>query len=351
MKKPLLECLKIIIITAMVYFSVRYLLPLVLPFFIALLAAKLMHPIVERLNRFLKIKKGLISVFVSGIFLLITGRVLWGILKRVFTQARSLFDNMDVFQEKIEGYFSGICNILSGVTGIHADTINSAISERLPDIWGHFQEKVLPVLMNGSLGYAKNIFFIVGVGVITCVSTVLILNDYTNMREKLRKSILGNSCLKVCRRVYSAGGAYFKSQLIIMAAVSVVCMIGLFFAGNEYALVAGWGIGLCDALPFLGTGTIFIPWAILQIADGKYMIAAIYAAIYVICTLLREILEPKLLGDRLGIHPVMILISIYIGLYLYGIWGFAMGPFTYILIKEIWKEIKVQEEVDDADLP
>jgi len=344
LKQPLLEVLKIIIIAIIVYISIRWLLPLVLPFFIALLAAKLMHPLVDRLNRFLRIKKGVISIFVSGLFLFLTGGVLWQVLKKLFVQAKNLFGNLGVYQEKAAGFWSGVCDLISGVTGIHVDTINSTITEKMPDIWTQFQEKFLPALMNGSFAYAKNIFVLVGVGVITCVSTVLILNDYTNIRDKMEKSVLGTSCLQVCRRVYSAGGAYFKSQIIIMITVSVVCVIGLFFAGNEYALMAGWGIGLCDALPFLGTGTIFIPWAILEIAKGKYMVAAIYAVIYVLCTLLREILEPKLLGNKLGIHPVLIIVTIYIGLYIYGLWGFALGPMTYILIREIWKEVRVKEE-------
>ena len=93
---------------------------------------------------------------------------------------------------------------------------------------------------------------------------------------------------------------------------SLVCIIGLFCTGNSYALLAGMGIGLCDALPFLGTGTIFIPWAILEIVNGRYLMAAVYAVIYTIANLTRELLEPKLVGDKLGISPLAVVISVYV---------------------------------------
>ncbi len=66
------------------------------------------------------------------------------------------------------------------------------------------------------------------------------------------------------------------------------------------------------------------------------MLASIYAAIYTICTLIREILEPKLLGNKLGMPPLTVIISMYVGLKIYGLWGFVLGPLSYILIKEIY---------------
>ena len=159
------------------------------------------------------------------------------------------------------------------------------------------------------------------------------------MKLGLEKSVLGRSVLAVFRRVYQAGGGYLKAQVLIMLVVSGVCIIGLFCTGNPYALLAGMGIGLCDALPFLGTGTIFIPWAVIEIIHGRYVMAAVYAVIYTIANLTRELLEPKLVGDKLGMPPLAVIASVYIGLGIFGLWGFALGPLSYILIREIRREI------------
>ena len=142
------------------------------------------------------------------------------------------------------------------------------------------------------------------------------------------------------RRVYHAGGGYVKAQFLIMLMVTTVCVIGLFCTGNSYALIAGAGIGFCDALPFLGTGTILIPWAVIELLQGKYLLAAAYAVIYTISTLTRELLEPKLVGNKLGMPPLVVVGAVYVGLRVYGLWGFALGPVSYILIREIWRELQ-----------
>ena len=69
------------------------------------------------------------------------------------------------------------------------------------------------------------------------------------------------------------------------------------------------------------------------------MLAAIYTVIYTICTLMREILEPKLVGNKLGMHPLSVIVSMYVGIGIYGLRGFALGPLSYILIKEIYLTI------------
>ena len=67
--------------------------------------------------------------------------------------------------------------------------------------------------------------------------------------------------------------------------------------------------------------------------------AAVYAVIYTITNLTRELLEPKLVGDKLGMPPLAVIVSVYIGLGIFGLWGFALGPISYILIREIRREI------------
>lgn len=170
------------------------------------------------------------------------------------------------------------------------------------------------------------------------ISTILILKDYGKMRETLEHHPVGNMALKICRRTYEAGGAYIKIPDYHYVYYHCDLCIGTVFSGNEYALLTGCGIGICDAMPFLGTGTIFVPWAIIELIQGRYMLAAIYTIIYTVCSLMREILEPKLLGNKLGMHPLAVIVSMYVGLKIYGLWGFALGPLTYILIKEIYYE-------------
>ena len=132
----------------------------------------------------------------------------------------------------------------------------------------------------------------------------------------------------------SAAGAYLKAHLSIMGIITTVCIGGFFLLRIPYAFGIGLAVGVFDALPFFGTGTVLVPWALLDFLLGNYGNAAGCLAIYVVCSLIRQLLEPKLVGKRLGVPPLAVLASIYIGIQIYGGMGLVMGPVSALLLYE-----------------
>lgn len=330
---------KLLGITLAVYVSIRWLLPLVIPFFIAFLLAKLLNPLVEKLEEKLKWNRSVWSALLVGLLFVMLGLLLGIFLKTLLEQIKNVVGHMEIYQRQAEGFFEDCCGQVELLTGIRAESIQDGVERKLPVLLEEMKGSFVPALMNGTISYAKNIFLCVGICFVIIISTILILKDYRKIRSSLEHHPIGRMGLGVCRRTYEAGGAYIKAQFIIMLVITGICVAGLYLSGNEYALLTGCGIGICDAMPFLGTGTVFIPWAVIKVLQGEYMLAAIYAVIYTICTLMREILEPKLLGNKLGMHPLSVIVSIYVGLGIYGLWGFAFGPLSYILIREIYLTI------------
>jgi predicted PurR-regulated permease PerM len=103
----------------------------------------------------------------------------------------------------------------------------------------------------------------------------------------------------------------------------------------------GIGIGILDALPIFGTGTILIPWAILCFFGKNWGEGLILLALYLICYFMRELLEAKLMGSRVGLTSLETLISMYVGLQLFGIAGLFLGPIGLLIIEDL---IKAAEE-------
>lgn len=101
-------------------------------------------------------------------------------------------------------------------------------------------------------------------------------------------------------------------------------------------VLVGCGIGLCDALPFFGTGTVFIPWLLFKVFCGQYLLAGAYGIIYLICNFTREFLEPKLIGSKLPFIRCCVDCT-YVGLCVFGVFGFFLGPVAGLLIAEIYK--------------
>lgn len=336
MKKSVQSIVKIIGITLAVYAGLRWLLPVVIPFFISFVLAKLLNPMVEKLNKKWKWKRGVWSSILVGLLSLLAILAILIFLKTFFEQVKNVVENMEFYRQQADLLWDNCCVQVEHITGIQSETIHEEVEKQFPIVIKQMQNTVLPSVMNETMLYAKNIFLYIGVCFVIVISTILILKDYQKIRAGLEHHPVGNISLQVCRRTYEAGGAYIKAQFLIMLVITAICVAGLYLSGNKYALLTGCGIGICDAMPFLGTGTIFVPWAIFKITQGEYMMAAIYAVIYAICTLMREILEPKLLGNKLGMPPLTVVVSIYVGLNIYGLWGFMLGPLTYILVREIY---------------
>ncbi|MBQ9151486.1 MAG: AI-2E family transporter, partial [Clostridia bacterium] len=102
--------------------------------------------------------------------------------------------------------------------------------------------------------------------------------------------------------------------------------IGLALLRVPYAFILALLLAVVDLLPLLGTGIILIPWALVCLLLGQVKLGIGLLVLYAVATLVRQILEPKLIGDGLGLHPLVSLLSMYAGLRLFGVWGMILAP-------------------------
>lgn len=336
-EKPWSDALKIIGITIAVYCGMRYILPIVFPFFLAVLLAILLHPVIEKIEKKLKISRGLLSFLVlMGVTLIVAIPICW-IAWKLLRQACGFLSEYHLWKGEMDKIWCCGCERISAISGIKAEIIQDWGNGQADQIGKEIEEKWLPFFMNCSVSGLKGLASFSWKLIVTMVATVLVMADFENLRGKSRQNQIGQIVEKIGSNILHVSGKYFKAQLMILSIVCCICVVGLFLAGNRYALLAGIGVGICDALPFLGTGTIFIPWLILCLFEGKYLFAVLYGAIYVISTLAREFLEPKLVGKGAGAHPLAVIFSIYVGIYAYGAAGVILGPLSALLICEIYK--------------
>lgn len=346
-RRSLLQLLKIAMITALVYLAFRYLLGLIFPFLIAYGIAVLLNPLLEKINKKCQIKRGILSALLVLLTFGLVGGILGGAGYALVIQGKKFVENYDVFVKRGAHAWQTCCDRVEDICGIRAGCVDRYVSSHAPMIWEKCQTQIIPKVMDYSIGYARGLLVGFSILVVIAVSTILILADYPNIRKKIAEHPIGNLTYRIGRNMKSAGGTYLKAQLIILLIISAICCVGLFLTGNHYAILAGCGIGLCDALPFFGTGTVFIPWLLIKVFCGQYLLAAAYGIIYLICNFTREFLEPKLIGTRLSIHPMMVLISTYIGLCIFGVFGFFLGPVAGLLILEIYKVTEEKQEKEE----
>lgn len=322
-------------ITLGVYAVLRFLLPYVIPFLIALLLAKWIHPLVWKLKRGRKLAG---SISLIAVFLAAAGTVILGVYALSFP-CQKLFDNRDRLIAQCTDFWYGCCCQVEKTLGISLDGINVFWKERFAGVGEALQQTILSGIMGWSTKSIRLMLSWCGILIVVVVGSFYILHDYDGIRERAAGSAWGSFLVKLGRKVLGTLGTYLRTQCIIIAVVSVICVAALWLCKNPYAVVIGIVIGICDALPFLGTGTIFVPWAIIDLLRGKLGLACIYALTYAVCTFIRELLEPRLMGQKLDVHPVAMMMSIYIGLCVYGITGVLLGPVSFILIREIGRQL------------
>lgn len=323
-------------VTTAVYFAMKYVLPIVVPFLFGALLAVMLNPTVEKIVRKTGKGRSVVSMLLVSLVLAVVGTFCFFIGRAACMQLAALFQNADVIESGIREIWCDGCSKIESILGVQFGEAEELFVNLRSRARLGFQNNTLPYLLKNSVSYARAAFSFMGIALVSVISAMLILTDYPQIVKVLGQSEAGRLVSRVKRHAQEAGGTYLKAQVMILAVISVICVIGLFLTGNPYALLAGMGIGLCDALPFVGTGTIFVPWMIIDLVNGKYVMAAVYAVLYVVCSFVRQILEPRLIGGRLGYPPIVVLMSIYIGVHVYGVSGVFLGPVSAFLIWELY---------------
>lgn len=136
-------------------------------------------------------------------------------------------------------------------------------------------------------------------------------------------------------------GSYLKAEIILIVIAFVQVFIGLYIfkwlgLNIEYPFLAALGIGFIDALPILGSGTVMIPWAFISAINGDITLAISLLILYIIISIVRQFIEPKIVSKQIGIHPIFTLIAMYTGFKLIGILGLLVGPIALIILKNVY---------------
>lgn len=326
---------KVIGTGAAVYFGFRYILPLFAPFLFAWLLALAVRRPTDFLYRKLKIPPlfgGACSLILLSGFI---GALLFYLGRMLIGQITLLLENYTVYEQLFEQCVDSACGYCDNMFHIDTGTTYRMVENGIGSVTRTIQEDVLPTLTKQSLKAAASVAGLLAGIFITFMSAVLLVKDMEEYKEGYRNSPFYKELHRVTERLSEAGAAYLKTQGILIALVAACCTVGLLFVKPEYALLLGILIAVFDAFPVLGSGLILIPWAVWSGFTGNLLHAAVLATIYIACQVIRELLEPKLLGDKIGLKPVYTLMAMYVGVKLFGIAGFLLGPFGLIIIMAV----------------
>lgn len=325
-------------IIAGVYLGMKYLVPLVVPFLIAGLLVCWSWPFLRWIKRHLHIR----PPYVMAVFLLAAaGLTAWGCWATGREIGRLAVNLGSVLETRgqIEEILYDCCDSVSEIFHVEASGLRIFVTDQINVFRDQARQNILPGAFGSSWQFLKGAGSWAAMLIVAGIAMLLISADFEEIQEMGRRYPLYEKAVAFLRGILHAIGGYLRAQCIIMGIVMLLCILGVWISGSARAPVAvGIGIGFLDALPVFGTGTVFVPWILIKLLQKEYVSAIILAVTYGSCMLTREFLEPKLIGKRLGVLPVVILMSVYVGVKLYGFGGILLGPLSVLMIRELWEQ-------------
>lgn len=334
----------LLLLTGAVYFFLEYISPLIAPILIAMLFVTIFGPLLKKMQEKLHIHRqigAVILLLVAGIA--IVGLV-WILFSWIVGSLPQWVGGLDAIEGELTGVVSGVCSTVGKALGVDSTYLEETMLRNINDGIDYVQYRVVPGMLSQSLEYVKIIAALGGFFITFIITTVLLAKDYDDIMNRMLDREEFHVLLEVICGVIRYIATFVKAQLIIISIMAVVAGTTLGIAGIRHGVL--WGIlaGLLDALPFIGTGIVLIPLALVQLFYGHYGSAVVCIVLYVACIFLREFLEPKLIGRRMGITPLAVLLSLYAGIQLFGIWGIIKGPLGFIIIYETYLSLQRRNE-------
>lgn len=285
-----------------VYLVLRFLLPMVLPFFLAWTTVGFLTYVQTKIH----LPLFPLSICYLVLFFLLCGSAVFCGCYLLYEPCYRLLPVCQSYWEQFSDYLVFIPQSFSG-----------QIAQTVPSV----------------LTCAFGIF-------LYFISVLLFAKDWKRFRSLLEKLPFFQQTANAGRRINHAVKGWIRAQFKIMVIISIQCGIGYYFLGIQGS--AFWAVltGIVDALPVFGTGTVFLPWILIVVLQKRYQFAVWLGLLYAVTWLTRELLEPKLLGDGLGLLPICFLISVIAGMELFGVLGLFTGPFGVLLVKELWAELE-----------
>ncbi|MGN0142937.1 MAG: sporulation integral membrane protein YtvI [Roseburia sp.] len=322
--------------------ALKFLGPVLLPFGVAFLVAAALAKPVDGIAKHIGVKRKAVSAVTVLLAYAVVGVAVYFLGYRIVKLA----------YESFLGAVSFLTETMLPAISRVAETVEHALAG-----WNESGARILGRESSGLLQQAGNVvdemsktlmekISDVAVGIpgfclkvlIAIIATVFMEMDYHEMMAFIAKQLPGNRCrvMADCKKnVMQMFGKCIASYVLILMLTFIELLVGLLLLRVDGALVIAFVIAVLDILPVLGTGTVLLPWGVIAIIVGDFGMGIGILVLYLVITVVRNIVEPKLVGKQIGLSPIVTLPCMLVGLKFFGIIGMVGGPLAAALLKNL----------------
>ncbi len=345
-KRIMVICFYVLLGALGLYFLSRYVFRWLWPIIVALLVGMLLQPIIRFLERKLKFPHRLASILTVLVLYIGVGYLLGAVVYKLVAELSVLASSIPGYVSKlninlgnIEAYFKSMfANMPIIGSNDLFDIVWSNLSSSIVSMLSGLSSSIITSLPSFLTSVAQLVPSLLLAIIIMIVSSVYFATDYEKIKsffgyqisEKTKEKI------KTARdHLFRTIVKYIRAYLLVMLITGAELYLGLSIIGQSYALILAIVISIIDVLPVLGTGAVLIPWGIIWILTGNTWKGVAILLLYVAVTVVRQIIEPKIVGQYIGLYPLITLVAMYAGLRILGVVGLFLFPIAIIILKEL----------------
>ncbi|NTW71070.1 MAG: sporulation integral membrane protein YtvI [Eubacteriaceae bacterium] len=311
------------------------------PFIIALILSFAIEPLIRFIVNKTKIPRNIASFMCVIMILVVLILMIIFLAAKLVTEAKDLFEILPSFFNNMVTMFSEftkngnsfVIDLPEEVVSFLNDTIQNLISSVAT-----LANALIAQIFSTAVSIPSAIFFIF----ITVISTYFLSSDREKFIRFVKNQVPENWYSKIIfikNDILHSVLQLIRAYMIIMSITFTEIFIGLTIIGVQYAFFIAVIIAVFDIMPVLGTGGIVIPWIVYSFVTDNSELGFSLLILYGIVVLVRQLLEPKIVGHQIGVHPLITLAAIYVGLKTIGAAGIILGPITFLVLRSIFEVV------------
>ena len=317
-----------------------------MPFLIAFIISLMIEPLIKYIMKKTKLTRRTSSIIIFIIVSIILLGILAWIIITLFSESSSLLQGLNNYFDKASVQVQELIQRLNFDKIKLSDEVLNIVQESSGDFLQTVSNWIRNAL-NGLINIVTKIPEIaicVGITILAlyfiCVDKIYILDQIEYHLPKVWVKRLSNHLKELIQTL----GGYLKAEATLILVSFIISLVGLYILSFlnfniQYQLLMALFIGFVDALPILGSGTVMVPWAIISGLNGDLSLGIAILALFIIMSIVRQFLEPKLVSKNIGVHPIFTLIAMYTGFKITGVIGLLLGPIVLIIIKNIFANL------------
>lgn len=325
-----------LLLAVLIVLFLRYLVPpllgLLMPFVLALLVAWLLNPLVKSLQKRLGLSRGFLSLLLILLAFAAAGGVLFGLGHSLFTEVSSLIDNWEGVWKSLQSGINAVGEALDRFLAYLPAEIEVFVNDnmdRLSTALNDWVSSVMPAIGTRAGSFAMSIPSFVVALIVFVMAAYFITADYPHFRFLVTDRLpagVRDFFSHVKHTALGAFAGYVRAEVIISVGVFAVLLAGFLLLRQPYAVLLALLLAVLDFIPIIGSGTVMVPWAVIDLATGNYVHAVGLMVVWGIICVFRRVAEPKAVGSQTGLSPILSLVSMYVGMRLAGVAGMILGP-------------------------